>query len=84
MIRVQTVHMSKGDEAKNSAVIVNRGADFLMLGSDPRLSYVALTRASYACYPRVCDPHLISELMSNRYWAPHVKAYLKMFPIING
>ena len=46
LIRVQTVHMSKGDEAKNSAIVVQSFGDVVMLAKDPRLSYVAATRAS--------------------------------------
>ena len=84
MIRVQTVHMSKGDEAYNAAVVVETFGDVMMLAKDPRLSYVALTRASNVCYPRVCKDGLLSDMMkadAKRVpWGLYAIQYKKMFP----
>ena len=85
MIRVQTVHMSKGDEAHNAAVVVDTFGDVLMLAKDPRLSYVALTRASNVCYPRVCREGLLSAMIEANQkrvpWGFYAIQYKKMFPI---
>lgn len=85
LIRVQTVHMSKGDEAKNAAVVVAGFGDVAMLGKDPRLAYVAATRASQSCYPRVCAKGLLpkmSKMPEGKIpWRKFAKEYNKMFPI---
>ena len=52
-IKVSTIHGSKGAEADNTAVVVNNFKDLEMLASDPRLSYVALTRAKKRLFPKV-------------------------------
>mgnify|MGYP006096370045 FL=1 len=77
-IRVQTVHTSKGDQAKNVAIVVGGPGDISMLANDPRLAYVALTRASEALYPRVVAKGLLPRMMHNN---PSVASrYMKMFP----
>ena len=83
LIRVQTVHMSKGDEAKNAAVVVAGFGDVAMLGNDPRLAYVAATRASQSCYPRVCAKGLLPAMLGHRVLKLRKLAgrYNKMFPI---
>lgn len=84
LIRVQTVHMSKGDEAKNAAVVVARYGDVAMLGNDPRLAYVAATRASHSCYPRVCAEGLLPNMVAQSFsdtLRELALEYNKMFPI---
>lgn len=56
-IRVMTIHSSKGDEAQNVALVVSSQSDYLMLATDPRLRYVALTRAKRTLYPEVRGEH---------------------------
>lgn len=52
-VRVMSIHTSKGDEADNAALVVASVADESMLIDDPRLEYVALTRAKKNMYPWV-------------------------------
>ena len=52
-VRVMSIHTSKGDEADNAALVVASEADLSMIKKDPRLDYVALTRAKKNMYPRV-------------------------------
>ena len=84
LIRVQTVHMSKGDEAHNSAIVVQTFGDVVMLSKDPRLSYVAVTRASRSCYPRVSSPGLLKDMYNtgNSFFRQTAAKYVQMFPII--
>lgn len=44
-IRVKTIHTAKGEEADNVAVVVQSPSDKSMWEEDPRLEYVAKTRA---------------------------------------
>jgi ATP-dependent exoDNAse (exonuclease V) beta subunit len=83
LIRVQTVHMSKGDEAKNSAIVVQSYGDVVMLAKDPRLSYVAATRASDSCYPNICMPGLLGAMKGskNDFFGKCAHKYQKMFPL---
>jgi hypothetical protein len=81
-IRVQTIHISKGDEAKNTAIIVEREGDVMTLTRDPRLAYVALSRSSKKCFPRVYGNDLIRTMRTHRY-APFAMAagiYNRWFP----
>ena len=66
-IRIQTVHISKGDEADNVAIIAAGIADIAMLVNDPRLAYVALTRAKLNLYPRVVKEGLLSNMLNGNY-----------------
>lgn len=52
-VRIMSIHTSKGDEAENAALVMASEADFTMIEKDPRLEYVALTRAKVNMYPRV-------------------------------
>jgi superfamily I DNA/RNA helicase len=52
-VRVMSIHTAKGDEADNAALVIASEADFRMITRDPRLDYVALTRAKKNIYPRV-------------------------------
>jgi superfamily I DNA/RNA helicase len=52
-VRVMSIHTSKGDEADNAALVMASERDFFMIEKDPRLEYVALTRAKNNLYPRV-------------------------------
>ncbi len=49
-----------------------------MLANDPRLAYVALTRAIEQLYPRVVAKGLLPRMMRNDYAA--ATKYMKMFP----
>ena len=52
-VRVMSIHTSKGDEAENAALVISSTADMAMIAADPRLEYVALTRAMKNMYPNV-------------------------------
>lgn len=52
-VRVMSIHTSKGDEADNAALVMASAADMSMIDNDPRLKYVALTRAKKVLYPHV-------------------------------
>jgi len=52
-VRVMSIHTSKGDEADNAALVLSSAADMSMIEDDPRLKYVALTRAKKTLYPNV-------------------------------
>jgi len=52
-IRVMSVHTSKGDEADNVALVVATPGDCNMVRDDPRLVYVAQTRAKRRLFPKV-------------------------------
>lgn len=54
-IRVMTIHTSKGDEAENAAMVISSLGDMKMIDADPRLVYVAQTRAKSLLYPDVRD-----------------------------
>ena len=49
-ISIQTVHTSKGMGADNAAYVVQSRGDEFMDESDPRLRYVAITRAKRCLY----------------------------------
>jgi superfamily I DNA/RNA helicase len=52
-IRIMSIHTSKGDEADNVALVVATPADWKMINADPRLAYVAQTRARRRLFPEV-------------------------------
>ena len=52
-----------------------------MLSEDPRLAYVALTRAKETMYPRVQKKNLISDMRYSKNYYGFVDIYEKMFPI---
>lgn len=52
-VRIMSIHTSKGDEAENAALVISSTADMAMITADPRLEYVALTRAMKNMYPNV-------------------------------
>jgi len=81
-IRVQTIHISKGDEAKNTAIIVQRFGDVMTLTRDPRLAYVALSRSSKKCFPRVYTDRLISSMAQAKgmHFRNAAAIYNKWFP----
>ena len=84
LIRVQTVHTSKGAEAKNAAVVVETAGDIRTLVTDPRLAYVALTRASSRMFPRVIKNGLLSEVQTWQTFVEFVERYNLMFPLIDN
>lgn len=52
-VRIMSIHTSKGDEADNAALVLRSSTDIKMVESDPRLRYVAHTRAKKVLYPQV-------------------------------
>ena len=53
IIKVQTIHMSKGEEANNVAILFSSLSDIKMVINDLKLAYVALTRSKKILYPSV-------------------------------
>ena len=53
IIKVQTIHMSKGEEANNVAIVFSSLFDIEMVINDLKLAYVALTRSKKILYPSV-------------------------------
>ena len=79
-IRVQSIHISKGDEADNVAIVAGGIGDIGMLVDDPRLAYVALTRAKYHLFPRVVKPGLLPSMLANTDYEGLAREYMRMFP----
>lgn len=83
-INIRTIHTAKGLGANNVAVVVESMGDVAMLGSNPRLSYVALTRAKRMLYPRVTKEGLLPKMLSlkngEHELAQLAKKYMQMFP----
>ena len=80
MIRVQTIHTSKGAEAENTAIVVASYGDLFMLCEDPRLSYVALTRAKKRMFPRVIPQGLFDNVNTFSTVNKALSKYNMMFP----
>ena len=79
-IRVQTIHISKGAEAENTAVVMLKFGDIVQLAEDPRLAYVALTRARERMFPRVIEPGLIGDMEDSKNFNSFALKFNKMFP----
>ena len=79
-IRVQSIHTSKGDQAKNVAIVVGGIGDIAMLVNDTRLSYVALTRAKINLFPRVVKAGLLPSMLDNPDYRGLAQEYMKIFP----
>ena len=79
-IRVQTIHTSKGAEAENTAIVILRQADITQLAEDPRLAYVALTRAKERMFPLVIQSGLIGKLQNLNRGDPLMNTFNRMFP----
>ena len=76
------MHTSKGLGADNVAIVVLSIADILMLGDDdPRLAYVALTRAKKTLIPRVVKSGLFNDVLDAKYFNTHLSNYLFRFPM---
>ena len=80
-IRVQTIHISKGAEAENAAIVLLRTGDITQLADEPRLAYVAQTRAKTRMFPRVIRDGLISSLRDKDYFVSAANQFNAMFPI---
>lgn len=82
MINIRTIHTAKGLGADNVAVIADGMGDIAMLGGDPRLAYVALTRAKKMLYPRVLRKGLLPQMLNlkNGDLPQLAKQYMQMFP----
>ena len=82
-IRVQTIHISKGAEAENTAIVANKFSDIKLLADDPKLAYVALTRAKNRMFPRVIRQGLLPEMQAASWiWSSALKKYNASFPIM--
>ena len=79
-IRVQSIHISKGDEADNVAIVAGGIGDIGMLVDDPRLAYVALTRAKYHLFPRVVKAGLLPSMLADLHYKGLALEYMRMFP----
>ena len=77
-IRVQTIHISKGAEAENTAIVISDYRDIITLTNNPRLAYVALTRAKKRMFPRVVERGLLAD--SNYIYGRNNDIYNRMFP----
>ena len=58
--------------------MVSGPGDISMLANDPRLAYVALTRAKINMYPRVVAKGLLAKRMRDDYQTTF--RYMSMFP----
>jgi superfamily I DNA/RNA helicase len=82
-INIRSIHTSKGLGADNVAIVAESFGDILMLANDPRLSYVALTRAKRCLYPRVTKNKLLPNmLLSDMVFSKAALRYMEMFPLI--
>ena len=81
-INIRSIHTSKGLGADNVAVVASSFGDVAMLAKDPRLAYVALTRAKKNLLPRVVAEGLLPKLQNARKgpWPQYAQRYLEMFP----
>lgn len=79
-IRVTTMHASKGDQSQNVALIFQTPGDIWLASQDPRLAYVAQTRAMEALYPRVIRPNLISDVYDRIWGSDAVDKLNRWFP----
>ena len=74
------MHASKGDQAQNVALIFQTPGDIWLASQDPRLAYVAQTRAMEALYPRVISPNLISEVYNKTWGSEALDNFNNWFP----
>jgi len=79
-IRIQSIHTSKGDQADNVAIVVQSIGDMSMLVNDPRLAYVALTRAKSHMLPRVVKKGLLPFMRQSMDYGAIASEYDRMFP----
>lgn len=81
-INIRSIHTSKGLGADNVAIVADSFGDVMMLASDPRLAYVALTRAKKHLYPRVTKNGLLPKMLGSKMpFSIAARTYLQMFPI---
>lgn len=62
-IYVQTIHTSKGMDVENVALVIATKGDLFMI-EDPKLRYVALTRAKKTLFPYVYDKDIFPMALS--------------------
>lgn len=81
-VNIRSIHTSKGLGADNVAIVASTFGDVAMLANDPRLAYVALTRAKKSLLPRVVREGLLPDMMNARKgpWAGFAGKYMQMFP----
>ncbi len=81
-INIRSIHTSKGLGADNVAIVVEKFGDVMMLAADPRLAYVALTRAKKHLYPRVIKNNLLPDMLGSKstVFKTAARVYMEMFP----
>ena len=79
LIRVQTIHTSKGAEADNTAIVFDTKGDVFGVTNNAKLAYVALTRARKRMFPRVVRPGLLGE-KGGWAWISCLATFERMFP----
>lgn len=82
-INIKSIHTAKGLGADNVAIVVMSFGDVAMLTHEPRLAYVALTRAKKMLLPRVIKRNLLPDMFTSRKgpWSSMAHKYTTMFPI---
>ncbi len=84
-IRVQTIHISKGAEAKNVAIVFGSFGDVITISQNPRLAYVALSRSKESLYPRVMIDNTLLDDMANSKIKKYIQSsyiFDDIFPLI--
>ena len=78
-INIRTIHTAKGLGADNVAIVCLSVKDIQMLGDEnPKLAYVALTRAKINLYPRVVNIGVYND--ANKYCNSNLQRFLLRFP----
>ena len=83
LIRVQTIHTSKGAEANNTAIVFAGRGDVFGVVLNVKLAYVALTRARKRMFPRVVSQGLLTKQEygeQKKEWNQCVDKFNEMFP----
>lgn len=80
-VNIRSIHTSKGLGADNVAIVAAGFGDVAMLANDPRLAYVALTRAKKSLLPRVVEESLLPSMRNAKGpWSSYAFKYMQMFP----
>ncbi len=84
LIRVQTIHTSKGAEANNTAIVFAGRGDVFGVVLNVKLAYVALTRARKRMFPRVVSSQGLLTKQEygeqKKEWNQCVDKFNEMFP----
>mgnify|MGYP000353084255 CR=1 FL=1 len=71
-----TIRLSDHD----NVVVARTELEIGMLVNDPRLAYVALTRAKYNLFPRVVRDGLLPSMLKHPDYSGLASQYMLMFP----